>query len=339
MSERRVVGCVEFSERTISWNCLTITEKISMSEPYTIRIFVPDGDPDGAKIVELMNWTGVGIAFPRLKWTQLKGRAEFRRSGVYVLIGPTEGTDDDLPTVYVGQGDEIGSRIESHLATKNFWNWGYGFVTNGNALNRAHITWLEHALLEHAKSANRCHLDNANQPKEPSLSESDRADTKGFLREMLRILPLLGVRVFEKPVPVVTPGIEFPSPIVAASADARDTVVVPAQEPGFTETFLGEHSWDAIRIGGGMLEKIKYIAAYQSAPVSAITHYAGVKRIEPYGDNGKYRLIFTEPAKPLPQRIPFADAPSAAMMGPRYTSLAKLLSAKKVTDLFPPIAK
>ena len=33
-----------------------------MSEPYTIRIFVPDGDPEGAKIIELMNWTGVGIA-------------------------------------------------------------------------------------------------------------------------------------------------------------------------------------------------------------------------------------------------------------------------------------
>ena len=306
-----------------------------MSEPYTIRIFVPDGDPEGAKVVDLMNWTGVGIAFPRSKWVQLKGRPEFKRSGVYVLIGPAEGTDDDLPTVYVGQGDEIGSRIESHHATKEFWDWGYGFVTNGNALNRAHITWLEHALLEYAKSAKRCHLDNANQPKEPSLSESDRADTKGFLREMLRILPLLGVRVFEKPAPVVTPGAESPSTTFAASADARDTVVVPAQEPGFTETFLGEHSWDAIRIGGGMLEKIKYIAAYQSFPVPAITHYAGVKRIEPYGDDGKYRLIFTEPAKSLPQPRPFADAPPGSMQGPRYTSLAKLLSAKRVSDLFP----
>ncbi len=306
-----------------------------MSEPYTIRIFVPDGDPESAKIVELLNWTGVGIAFPRLGWPQLRGRGEFGRSGVYILSGPAEGTEDDLPTVYVGQGDKIADRIDSHQDTKEFWDWGYAFVTNGNQLNRAHITWLEYALIIRAKQAGRCHLDNANQPKEPGLSESERADTQGFLREMLRILPILGVRVFEKPAPVATPGATSPTPSIPTPADARDTVVVPATEPGFTETFLGEHSWYAIRIGGGMLEKIKYIAAYQTAPVKAVTHYAPVARIEPYGEDGKYRLIFAEPAKPLPHPIPFADAPPASMRSPRYTRLDALLSAKKVTDLFP----
>ena len=305
-----------------------------MGEPYTIRILVPDGDPEGVKIVELLNWTGVGIAFPRSGWLQLRGRDEFKRSGIYVLIGPAEGTDDELPTVYVGQGDGIGTRIESHHAEKDFWDWGYAFVSKGNVLNRAHITWLEHVLLELAKQAKRCHLDNANQPKEPGLSEPDRADTQGFLREMLRILPLLGVRIFEKPVPVATPGNESLSSSIATPADPRDTVVVPAQEPGFTKTFLGENSWDAIRISGGMREKIKYIAAYQTLPVSAITHFAPVDRIEPYGDDGKYRLIFAEPAKPLPQLIPFADAPPGTMQSPRYTSLAAILSAKRVTDLF-----
>jgi hypothetical protein len=36
-----------------------------MGEPYTIRIFVPDGDPESVKIVERLNWTGIGVAFPR----------------------------------------------------------------------------------------------------------------------------------------------------------------------------------------------------------------------------------------------------------------------------------
>lgn len=116
--------------------------------------------------------------------------------------------------------------------------------------------------------------------------------------------------------------------------DDRDTVVVPAQEEGFKEVFLGEYCWYYIRIGGGMLHKIKHIAAYRTAPVSAITHYARVERIEPYGDEGKYRLVFAEPAKPLGKPIPFADAPQGSMQGPRYTSLTKLLSAKRVSDLF-----
>ncbi len=91
-------------------------------------------------------------------------------------------------------------------------------------------------------------------------------------------------------------------------------VIVPAQKGGFEKVFLGENAWHAIRISGGMLPKIKYIAAYQSQPVSAITHVAPVAQIEPYDDSGKYKLIFSEPAK-LVGPIPYGDAPSGAMQG------------------------
>ena len=307
-----------------------------MGEPFTIRIFVPDGDPEGVKIVERLNWTGVGLAFPRSAWPRLKNRSEFGRAGVYILTGTAEGTDDDLPTVYVGQGEEIGTRLESHFGAKEFWDWGFAFVSNGNPLNRAHTTWLEHALLQRADKAKRCHLDNGSLPREPGLSESEKADTEGFLRELLRILPLLGVRVFEKPEPVATPGatgVAAPAVSSGDQNDDRDTVIVPAQKEGFERVFLGEHAWYAIRIGGGMLPRIKYIAAYQSTPVRAVTHYAPVKQIEPYGDEGKYRLVFTEPAKAIGP-IPFAGATTGSMQGPRYTSYKKLMAAKKVSDLF-----
>ncbi|PHS04887.1 MAG: glycosyl hydrolase, partial [Acidithiobacillus sp.] len=104
-----------------------------------------------------------------------------------------------------------------------------------------------------ANSAKRCHLDNGNLPNEPGLSESEKADTVGFLGEMLRILPLLGVHVFAQPKPVI-PG--EPDMEVETPPDERDTVVVPAQEEGFQQVFLGQDCWYAIRIGGGMLGKI-----------------------------------------------------------------------------------
>jgi len=56
------------------------------------------------------------------------------------------------------------------------------------------------------------------------------------------------------------------------------------------------------------------------------------KAIEPYGEGGKYKLIFSMKAKPIGP-IPFADAPPGAMQGPRYTTFAKLTTAKKLTDL------
>jgi len=303
-----------------------------MAEPYTIHIFVVDGDPDGVKIVDRQNWTGWGIAFPRSSWPGVCKRQEFSTPGVYVLTGTSEGATDELPTVYVGQGDEIRTRLDTHYANKDFWDWAYAFVSKGTALNRAHTTWLEHALIDLADKAGQCHLDNTAHPKEPKLAEWERADTRGFLGEMLRILPLLGVRVFEKPVAVIPEGGPGCQP-GAIPTDGRDTVVVPAQEDGFQEVFLGKDCWYAIRISGGMLPRIKYIAAYRTAPISAITHWAPVDRIEPYGDSGKYRLVFAEPAKEIAP-IPYGAGFTGTMQGPHYTSFERLLAATSLADLF-----
>jgi hypothetical protein len=301
-----------------------------MSNPFTIRIFVPDGDPEGVRIIDRMNWTGLGIVFPREKWLETRNRDEFNRTGVYVLVG-YQGEEDDLPTLYIGQGDGVRNRIESHYGKKDFWDWGIVFVSANNGLNRAHVTWLEYALVERAQQAKRSHLDNGNTPQEPGLSESEKADTQGFLKEILQILPLVGLRAFEIPKPVATPKASSQEPPIS-SKPQKDTIIVPAQKEGFDRVFLGENCWYAIRIAGGKLTKIKYIAAYQTQPISAVTHYAPVDRIEPYGEDGKYRVIFSEPAKEI-EPIPYGDAPTGAMQGLRYTSFQKLQAAKQLSDL------
>lgn len=302
-----------------------------MADPYTIRIYVPDGDPEGVRIIDRMNWTGLGIAFPREQWSTVRNRPEFQKAGVYILVG-FQG-EDDLPTLYIGQGDGVRNRIDMHASAKDFWTWGLAFVTHSvtSDLNRAHITWLEYALIDRAAKAGRSHLDNGNAPQEPRLSEAERADTSNFLKEILQILPLVGLRAFEVPKPVAKPMAHTP-PAGPLVIDELDTIIVPAQKQGFEEVFLGEHAWYAVRIAGGMIPKIKYIAGYQTQPVSAITHLAPVAEIEPYGESGKYKLIFSEPAKPIGP-IPFGSAPGGSMQGPRYTSLNRLRSAKTLTDV------
>ena len=302
-----------------------------MLDAFTLRIFVPDGDPEGVRFIDRMNWTGLGIVFPRSKWPKVRNREEFGRTGVYILTGYSEG-DDDLPTVYVGQADGVKSRIDSHQQ-KDFWDTGIVFVSNSGGLNRAHVTWLEHALVARAQEMKRCHLGNANAPQEPALSEAEKADTQAFLREMLQILPLVGLRVFEATRAVAVPGVSVAIVSTTKQKDLRDTVVVPAQQEGFESVFLGQNCWYSIRIAGGMLDKIKYIAAYQTNPVSAITHYAPVSQIEPYGESGKYKLVFSEKAKPI-EPITFGDAPTGSMQGPRYTTIDRLRKAKTLSDLF-----
>jgi hypothetical protein len=85
-------------------------------------------------------------------------------------------------------------------------------------------------------------------------------------------------------------------------------------------------------MSGGMREKIKYIAAYQTAPMKAITHIAPIDHIESYGDAGKYQVVFSEPAKPVGP-IPLGNASPVNMKGPWYTTLAKIQAAKTVGDL------
>ncbi len=304
------------------------------NDPFTITIFVPDGDPEGVRIIHRAGWTGLGIVFPREKWPTTRRREEFSRAGVYVLVGyeAKEGAqEDDLPTVYVGEGELMRTRIESHFQSKDFWDKVVAFATSDNSLNKAHVRWLEYALVNRAAEAKQCKLDNGTEPQEPRLSEAEKSDMKGFLRNIVQILPLVGVGAFEVPKAVAEPQRE----VLARpdSLNGNDTVIVPAKPENFKQVFLGENCWYAIRISPRMLPKIKYVAAYQSDPEMQVTHYAPVAKIEPYGAKGKYKLVFAEPAKPVGP-IPYADAPRAAMMGPKYTTFGKLMKAKKLTELF-----
>jgi hypothetical protein len=120
----------------------------------------------------------------------------------------------------------------------------------------------------------------------------------------------------------------------SVTADEIDTIVVPARKDGFQETFVGENCWYAVRIHGTVRPQIKYIAAYQIAPISAITYFAPVKAIEPYRDTSKYVLYFAEPAKPIGPLPLVKNGLVRAPQAPRYTTYERLLKAKTMDDVF-----
>ena len=168
-----------------------------MHTPFSLRIFVADGDPDGLRIVDKSNWIGKALVFPRALLPQVKARPELAQTGVYLLLGPRPDGEGDM--IYVGEGDPIRPRLESHYAQKDFWTRAIGFTTaTAGQLNKAHVQFLESRLIALARTAKRMPLDNGNQPAEPSLSEADRADMEVFLGHMLGMLPVLGVHAFEQ---------------------------------------------------------------------------------------------------------------------------------------------
>lgn len=44
-----------------------------MQTPFSLRIFVADGDPDGLRIVDKSNWIGKALVFSRALLRQVKG--------------------------------------------------------------------------------------------------------------------------------------------------------------------------------------------------------------------------------------------------------------------------
>ena len=109
-----------------------------------------------------------------------------------------------------------------------------------------------------------------------------------------------------------------------------DTVIFPAQSEGFKEIFLKEKKWYYVRLGKDKLDKIKYVACYVGTPVSAITHYAKVGRIEEVmvEEKKKYVIYFDGEAIPLERKIPIGNAPTRSMRANRYVMLEQLFNEK-----------
>lgn len=168
---------------------------------FSVNVFLPTGDPEGLKVVEKSNWSGRGLVIPRPIFGESKSREELSRTGVYLLVGPSEASA--LPTVYVGEGDPVRPRLEQHVENKEFWTHAVVFTSKDTNLNKAHVQRLESRLVELASRAKRCVLDNGNSPAPPSLSEVDEAMAEGFLDDVLLCLPILGYSVFESGAAVV----------------------------------------------------------------------------------------------------------------------------------------
>ena len=83
-----------------------------------------------------------------------------------------------------------------------------------------------------------------------------------------------------------------------------DTIVCPANKEGFEETFLGENMWYAIRMSPSIIPQIKYVAMYETAPISSIRWIGTVKTIRPYKDSGKFQIILnTREQLPKPLKL------------------------------------
>ncbi|MCL4635716.1 GIY-YIG nuclease family protein [Burkholderia sp.] len=162
--------------------------------PFSLRIFVPSGDPTGVLIATRDDGIGKATLFSRHLLGEVKGRKEWSFPGIYLLSGQSK--------LYIGEGDPVGKRLEEHAVKKAFWNHAL-FFTAENRLNKAHIQHLESRLIKLAAQSKVASLDNGNQPQPPALGEEEYAFAENVLADILLTLPLLGYPHFEPAAPVL----------------------------------------------------------------------------------------------------------------------------------------
>jgi hypothetical protein len=154
-------------------------------------MFLVDGTSQGMRTAEVGNWTGLALVCPRTDLVRLGARPEIRRTGVYILVGPSESSASGH-AVYVGEGDDVWARLSSHDVQKDFWTWVVILVSKDENLTKAHVRWLEARLVSDILKAKRAENANGNEPGGNKLPESDAADMETYYENVRLLLPTLG---------------------------------------------------------------------------------------------------------------------------------------------------
>lgn len=163
----------------------------------TLRLFLVNGTPSGIVVAEIINWSGQVIRLPREALGDFLERRESNRTGIYLLVG----RDEEIPgrlRVYIGESDNVGSRLRQHANSeeKSFWDFACVITSKDQNLTKAHGLFLEARIIEQALSADRVTLDNSQTNSYENIPESDISDMTYFFEQISVLLPALGVEIF-----------------------------------------------------------------------------------------------------------------------------------------------
>jgi len=246
--------------------------------PKTIKLFLLDGDPTGAKKVQLSNWSGMAFVIPRNKLEVVNKREELGRQCLYFLIGGTSVS----PEVYIGEAENFQKRIPQHQS-KDFWNTCVVFLAKDENLSKAHVRFLEASFVDECKQANRAKLHNGNSPEGSKLSEEDESEMQEFKQNIKLVLSTLGYtfheiasisdKTFEKYF-IKTKGLEAKGFYTAEGIIVLEGSQVAKEETPSIHDYLRNLRSEKLQ-EGAIIDKGKYFEVQQKITFSSLSTAAG----------------------------------------------------------------
>lgn len=168
--------------------------------PKTIQIFLPGGDPQGIRVAEITTRIVQVIEVPRLLLADFLSMPESDQVALYILFGESE---EDEPTVYVGQTSDMKTRLRTHNREKDFWERALIVISRTNSLTQTHAIFLEWHSLNECRQSGRYRDENGNSGSQPHTPAPLKADCLEIYDTAKTLLSTLGYPLFD-PVARVT---------------------------------------------------------------------------------------------------------------------------------------
>ena len=300
-----------------------------MTRSKTIQIFLKDSNPNGVKIAELSVSTAKVYVIPRDQLSFVNSRNELNSPSLYMLF------DDERTSVYIGECENFVQRIKSHEINKDFWQWVVVVISSNSSLDKADVKFLESYAVTKAIEVGRFEVQNKTNPNQNNLHEFKQETILNFFDDVELLISTLGFNLFE-PLKDDAEIEEIQTKIIKEVTGTRkfNTIVCPSTGEGLQKAFKDKNAWWAVRIGQSNIDKLKYIALYESSPISAIRYYAKITKIEPYESKpSRYIIHHDGNIIKLENPVMLGDTPQLALYGSRYFLLEDILSSKTLAEL------
>ncbi|MDP3729879.1 MAG: GIY-YIG nuclease family protein [bacterium] len=167
-----------------------------MPNQKVITILLPEGEPNGLKIIQLAGWVGKVLIVPRGKIGKLFERPETQQPGIYFLFGESEDSNSK-PPAYIGKSGIIRNRIQQQADDKDYWDTAVVFA---GGLGGGDAQYLEKRCFDIAKTADRYALRNAASPPGDTLGEAGQVSVELYLENIQFLISFLGFPIFQ-PIP------------------------------------------------------------------------------------------------------------------------------------------
>ena len=167
----------------------------------SIDIVLWDGNPIGTRSAAIDGSLTQAIGFRRNQLKELRSELleKIKKPGAYILM---DGNDADIEReAYIGESEDVLSRLTTHYHTKATMEWEdtIVLVSKDDNLTKSHARYVESLLLPEAKNNPRWKLPTNNQKPSKTaggLPLADRVNMERFVTEAKILVGVLGCDIF-----------------------------------------------------------------------------------------------------------------------------------------------